>query len=138
MVPVMVEQKPEDSEFWLKLAKCASSFLFFCGSGEWMSNKAWKDEKVDIKMVMLLKSLVFRDDLNLPNLFLVEVVKMFHRGSCINDYGNSSSILVNISTQLIQLISFPRRYQCLRKGRICAILFLLTSRVCSQGSYQRV
>jgi len=82
----MVEQKPEDAEFWLKLGKCAQNFLFFTGSGEWVSNKGWKDEKLDIRMVMLLKDLVFRNDLTLPNQFLVQVVKMFHRGSCIN-YG---------------------------------------------------
>lgn len=83
----MVEKKPKYPEFWDELAKCAQDFLFFTGNGEWMTKKAWKDEKMDVRMVTLLKELVFRNDGFLPAPFLIEVVKIFHRGSCINEYG---------------------------------------------------
>lgn len=84
----MVERKPKPTEFWEELARCAQDFLFFAGSGEWMTKKAWKDEKMDVRMVTLLKELVFRNDGFLPAPFLIEVVKIFHRGSCINEYGS--------------------------------------------------
>ncbi|CAL8120472.1 unnamed protein product [Orchesella dallaii] len=86
-VPLMVESKPKSPEFWDELAKCAQDFLFFTGNGEWMTKKAWKDEKMDVRMVTLLKELVFTNDGFLPAPFLIEVVKIFHRGSCINEYG---------------------------------------------------
>ncbi|ODN01672.1 Protein MON2 [Orchesella cincta] len=85
-VPLMVERKPKSPEFWDELAKCAQDFLFFTGNGEWMTKKAWKDEKMDVRMVTLLKELVFTNDGFLPAPFLIEVVKIFHRGSCINEY----------------------------------------------------
>ena len=93
-VPLMVEQKPKEPELWLKLAKCSMDFLFFTGPGEWITKKGWKDEKMDIRMVTLLKDLVFRNDLSLPTQFLIEVVKIFHRGSCINDYGKSRGLIL--------------------------------------------
>lgn len=83
----MVDSHPKDPIFWTELGNCAREFLFFTGPGEWMSKKGWKDEKMDVRMVTLLKDLVFSNDGQLPNQFLVEVVKIFHRGSCINEYG---------------------------------------------------
>ncbi|CAL8105957.1 unnamed protein product [Orchesella dallaii] len=50
------------------------------------TKKAWKDEKMDVRMVTLLKELVFRNDGFLPATFLIEAVKIFPPGSCINEY----------------------------------------------------
>ena len=86
-VPCMVEHQHKDPEFWAELAKCAQDFLFFTEAGEWVTKKGWKDEKMDGRMVNLLKNLVFQNDGFLPSQFLIEVVKIFHRGSCINEYG---------------------------------------------------
>jgi hypothetical protein len=91
-VPLMVDQKPKEPQFWTELSNCAQEFLFFSGSGDWMTKKGWKDEKMDVRMVCLLKDLVFRNDGFLPPQFLIEVVKIFHRGSCINEYGTSPNI----------------------------------------------
>lgn len=84
----MVDQKVVEPPFWCELGSCASEFLFFSsGSGDWMTKKGWKDEKMDVRMVALLKELVFRNEPTLSPQFLIQVVKIFHRGSCINEYG---------------------------------------------------
>jgi len=68
-----------------------------------MTKKGWKDEKLDVRMVTLLKDLVFSNEGYLPSQFLVEVVKIFHRGSCINEYGMLYLIIYFIRENLVLL-----------------------------------
>jgi len=99
-VGLMVTTRPQDESFWKELGAAAEELLFWSGDGRTSTGaKGWKDDAVDVRAVGMLRDLVFSQT-TLPPSFLVAVVKIFHRGSSINEYGEQYYIINSFSLSL--------------------------------------